>query len=85
MKKLIALTLLFCLAVMAQAADSKYRIYWGNSTSYSDIEFTIKGDHIYRGNSTSYSDIAYTIKGDHIYRGDSTSYSDIRYTIKEIY
>ena len=47
---------------MAQAADSKYRIYWGNSTSYSDIEFTIKGDHIYRGNSTSYSDIRYTIK-----------------------
>ena len=59
------------------------RIYYGTSTSYSKIAYTIKDNRIYYGTSTSYSKIAYTIKDNRIYYGTSTSYSKIAYTIED--
>ena len=38
------------------------KVFKGDSTSWSDIMYTVKDDKIYKGDSTSWSDIKYTIQ-----------------------
>lgn len=62
----------------------KKYIFKGASTEYSDIVFTIAGNHIFEGASTEYSNLLYTIKDCHIFEGNSDTYSDVAFTIKDI-
>ena len=60
MKLLITSTFLILCITM----NTKYKIYKGNSTSYSNCLFTFKEQKVYQGNSTSYSDCIISIQGE---------------------
>ena len=52
-KHLTVCSLLVALVFSTAVAAAASKIYRGNSTSYSNIVATLKGDKVYRGNSTN--------------------------------
>ena len=69
------LTVCFCLAFVSSFAQVK--VYKGNSSYSSDIQFTIRNGKVYKGSSSYSSDVVFTIKDGKLYKGNSNYTSDI--------